>query len=55
VQWTKVGHAPGDFWTITVINNIIDKIELKQMKETPENIRGITERSLLIQCLYAII
>lgn len=46
LQWSAVGHEVGEPWTIEGINNIRDSVEINNMREIPENIKGCTMRPL---------
>jgi hypothetical protein len=46
-EWSLQGHGHGEMWTLEMLHNIRNQVECNNMPETPQNLRGVTERPLI--------
>jgi hypothetical protein len=46
-EWADQGHEKGEHWTIEKIYDIHRNVTENNLPETPQNIRGVTELSLI--------
>jgi hypothetical protein len=47
IDWSLHGHRRGELWTLEMIENVRQNVELNNMPETPQNLKGVTNRPLI--------
>ena len=46
-KWSLQGHHCGEFWMLEMIENVQQNVELNNMPETLQNLKGVTNRPLI--------
>ena len=46
-DWSIHGHRCGELWTLEMIENVQQNVELSNMPESPQNLKGVTNRPLI--------
>jgi hypothetical protein len=46
-DWSIHGHRCGELWTLEMIENVQQNVELSNMPESPQNLKGVTNRQLV--------